>query len=81
LDEPLPVGMGLHVNIPDQESLVHPPPSLVPGLRVPGLKSGFTPAEPEKLKAGPDGLCDFDEMDIRQVCGFVDTLYFSSMVI
>jgi ubiquitin-conjugating enzyme E2 Q len=55
LDEPLPVGLGLRVSVPDMNKVSSPP----------GLLTASLTAQPPKT--GPDGLCEFDQLSISQV--------------
>jgi ubiquitin-conjugating enzyme E2 Q len=91
LDEPLPIGMGLRVKVPDLPKappnmqsqtpgwlpLFATPPVVPIGMGPPATATtlpgavGQPPATDitaEKLQVGTDGLCDFDDLSISQVC-------------
>ena len=68
MDEPLPVGLGLRVRVPAQHAanavgpFYYSPPQVPPG--------------PQKSPVvGPDGLCEFDDLDIWQVRHFMVFLF------
>lgn len=65
LADPLPVGMGLRVPVPDPKRCI-PAPQVRPMYSIPGI---YVPAEPVRAPPvpGPDGLCEFDEMGISEV--------------
>lgn len=70
LDEPLPTGMGLRVPVPDlKKSVPVAPVNSLPRWSHPNIGISATPLVPtaHSLTPGPDGLCDFDEMDILEV--------------
>ena len=65
LEDPLPTGLGLRVPLPPD--LV---PISVPNVRTGSIVSSGVPQN-EEVKApvvGPDGLCDFDDLNLNQVC-------------
>lgn len=67
LEDPLPIGMGLRVSVPDPKRCVLVPTttfaSVMPGAVVPPV---LTPIQAPPIP-GPDGLCEFDEMGILEV--------------
>ncbi|KAK0467149.1 uncharacterized protein EV420DRAFT_1507476 [Desarmillaria tabescens] len=71
LDEPLPIGMGLRVPIPDKSLIVHP--STLRGAGYPGAFPGTVFETPSlstprrEPVADNHGLCDFDDLDILQM--------------
>lgn len=66
MDEPLPVGLGLRVPPPTQNSLES---TSLPTLSFVDITTTpvSTPAVPKKLNISEDGLCEFDELDLSQV--------------
>lgn len=67
MDEPLPVGLGLRVPVPDAGSPTTP-------LTQFGMHALLAPTAPPPVPApvtsviiGQDGLCDFDELSLLQV--------------
>lgn len=69
MEDPLPVGLGLRVPLPSTNVLSAPqaphPDTLVRPY-VPGPAVVEQPTPPITL--GPDGLCEFDELNLAQVC-------------
>jgi hypothetical protein len=67
LGEPLPLGMGLRVPVPDPRRCFAPP---VASMWT--HMAGAAPAVPAPVRVTPvpgdDGLCEFDEMGILEVC-------------
>jgi ubiquitin-conjugating enzyme E2 Q len=66
LDEPLPIGMGLRVPVPDPKRCVPVPPVnsqwALPNVSAPAPGPTACPPTPD-----PDGLCEFDELGILEV--------------
>lgn len=63
LDEPLPLGMGLRVPVPDpKRCTISPVYSYISGATQAVAKPMHVAPTP-----GPDGLCEFDEMGILEV--------------
>lgn len=65
MDDPLPIGMGLRVPLPDFVT-----PALPPGLGFAGYHAAQPPPVPEipkNLQPSPDGLVEFDELSGPQV--------------
>lgn len=69
LGEPLPLGMGLRVPVPDVKRCVAPLANVWSYAGVPAVAP--TPVPP---KPGLDKLCEFDEMGILEVSGVLDCL-------
>ena len=69
MDEPLPVGLGIRVPPPTPSSLARtslpPPPPMFYNTALPAVSVPTTPA---KINISEDGLCEFDELDLNQVC-------------
>lgn len=63
IDEPLPIGMALRVQLPDVSELAAPPVSFL--SIVP--QQATAPAQPGTAVVGPDRLCDFDDLSLPQV--------------
>lgn len=63
IDEPLPIGMALRVPLPVISKVLLPAtlPYPFPGSPQP------QPTEPSNAVMGPDGLCDFDDLNLQQV--------------
>ena len=70
VDEPLPTGMGLRVPVPDPKSCVPAAAVYMRRYTAPAVAPAGTrtcvPSVP-----GPDGFCEFDEMDISGGNGVV----------
>ena len=66
MDDPLPIGMGLRVPLPDDFVIV---PHA--GLSLAGYRAAQPPPPvpeiPKNLQPGPDGLVEFDELTRPQV--------------
>jgi hypothetical protein len=67
IDEPLPVGMALRVPLPDMSKILGPPTLFSLLTPQPVIQSGTA-------VAGPDGLCDFDDLSLIQVRALSRTL-------
>ncbi|KAJ3823174.1 hypothetical protein F5880DRAFT_1613100 [Lentinula raphanica] len=72
LDEPLPIGMGLRVPLPDATKVrAAPPNTIVVGVPIMNQAAAPTNSPPPQAQnrpvIGPDGLCDFDELDPQQM--------------
>ncbi len=69
MEDPLPVGLGLRVPPP---STTAPPIAQVQQVDAFGRPYVPSPAVVEQpvapLTIGPDGLCEFDELSLAQVC-------------
>ena len=68
LGEPLPLGMGLRVPVPDPRRCV--PPAAVPVWAPQGAAVVAAPVHVSPVP-GPDKLCEFDEMGILEVSGML----------
>lgn len=79
LDEPLPIGMGLRVPLPDVTKVL-PPQTSYSALQTRVMIAGghlqnsiatppppTTPIESPRPPVGSDCLCDFDDLDLQQV--------------
>lgn len=69
MDDPLPIGLGLRVPLPPKDTIV-----VQPVQRALHVLSAPAPApappvddRQSKAAAGPDGLCEFDDMDKGQM--------------
>lgn len=65
MDEPLPIGMALRVPPPKnvgQDVVIPQQPQFLPTVVTPVAQVHNSPT------VGPDGLCEFDDLDIYQVC-------------
>ena len=69
MEDPLPVGLGLRVPAPSATA-----PSTVQAQQVDAFGRPYVPSpavveQPAlPLTIGPDGLCEFDELNLPQVC-------------
>jgi ubiquitin-conjugating enzyme E2 Q len=74
MEDPLPVGMGLRVPPPDPNKMA-PTPQVYPivGMRgMSGLQQAPPPPAPpvqhKVFTVGQDGLGDFDDLSLQEVC-------------
>ena len=67
LGEPLPLGMGLRVPVPDARRCFAPPVA-PPWTHVAGMVAAVPAPVHVTPVPGSDGLCEFDEMGILEVC-------------
>lgn len=62
LDDPLPTGLGLRVPLPDSSDIQEPARNIYGTVPVPQ-----NPHPPVQIAIGPDGLCDFDDLNLQMV--------------
>ncbi|KAE9407147.1 hypothetical protein BT96DRAFT_1014269 [Gymnopus androsaceus JB14] len=70
LDEPLPIGMGLRVPVPDTSKILAPPPNHGFRFGAAAISVGTTVGTATPTASTPvvvDGLCDFDALDKQQM--------------
>ncbi|KAF9060333.1 hypothetical protein BDP27DRAFT_1339817 [Rhodocollybia butyracea] len=68
LDEPLPIGMGLRVPVPDVSRVLSAPPSRhLHGSMLAGALPTPAPQSNPQAALGDDNLCDFDTLEKRQM--------------
>ncbi|KAL1741628.1 hypothetical protein HDZ31DRAFT_45014 [Schizophyllum fasciatum] len=64
LDDPLPNHLGLRVPVPDNSKILPPAQSRAMGAN---MVAQAAPVPLPHVEVGPDGLCEFDKLDVRQM--------------